>query len=377
MKKRVIFILVMFCLAVATNALSANTNSVDLRRGNSQYFSITDADQAGLDITGDMTIEAWVKIESDPIGAFYTIVSKWSQDTNDRSYAIDYYESGGTYYLRMLTSSDGSTATTGTIVKQLTTGTWHHLAFVYDASAGSCEVFVNASNIGTITGLTTSLYSSASDFRIGVMKGNTSLQNYFDGLIDEVRIWNGLRTAQEIADNYQKELTGGEPNLVGYCLVGYWKFNGNATDMTGRRNNLTNRNGAVFSPDVPFVGTTSTSTSTTPSSTCSIQGAEDGISSIADVNGDGVQEMLTWGTDAVGIPVVCISDITTSSVSLIKEISFFDSSWTLIGVSATSDMSSPADGLADIAALATNGSETRIRVKDYNSGALIQDILLP
>jgi hypothetical protein len=60
-----------------TGGSSSNTNAIDLEADKSQYLSVSDAVQAGLDITGDLTIEAWVKIESAPgLGESYAIVSK-------------------------------------------------------------------------------------------------------------------------------------------------------------------------------------------------------------------------------------------------------------------------------------------------------------
>jgi hypothetical protein len=43
---------------------------------------------------------------------------------------------------------------------------------------------------------------------------------YFSGCLDEVRIWNRIRTQEEIQGAMHTELTGGEEGLVGY-----WKFN--------------------------------------------------------------------------------------------------------------------------------------------------------
>ena len=55
----------------------ANSHSLDLESSSSQYASITDASQTGLDITGDLTIELWAKFESLPSEYNYSIVSKW------------------------------------------------------------------------------------------------------------------------------------------------------------------------------------------------------------------------------------------------------------------------------------------------------------
>jgi len=61
MKKYLIFSLLVFLLPSFAFAASA---SIDLERSSSQYLSITDASQTGLDFTGDFTIEGWVKLES-------------------------------------------------------------------------------------------------------------------------------------------------------------------------------------------------------------------------------------------------------------------------------------------------------------------------
>ena len=42
----------------------------------------------------------------------------------------------------------------------------------------------------------------------------------FNGLIDEVRIWDTIRTEAEINADMHREISGAEPNLLGY-----WRFN--------------------------------------------------------------------------------------------------------------------------------------------------------
>lgn len=52
----------------------ANTYSLVLNSGSSQYAYINDASQTGLDLSGDFTFEAYVNPESAP--GSYTIISK-------------------------------------------------------------------------------------------------------------------------------------------------------------------------------------------------------------------------------------------------------------------------------------------------------------
>ncbi|MFM6051751.1 MAG: LamG-like jellyroll fold domain-containing protein, partial [Sphaerospermopsis kisseleviana] len=73
------------------------------------------------------------------------------------------------------------------------------------------------------------------DFRIG---GRQSFSQFFQGSIDDVRIWNKARNQAEIQANLNKELTGAESGLVGY-----WNFNSikgsTVDDLTSNQNDGT------------------------------------------------------------------------------------------------------------------------------------------
>jgi len=225
----------------------ANTNSLDLELDSSQYAGISDATQTGLDITGDITIEAWIKVESTPAaGVYYPIVTKGHTSTK-RGYYFEYHKSGGgTERLGCLISDNGSSVSEHYKSFAPTTGVWYHVAMTYDVSAGTAEFFVNGSTLGTVASGKTSIFDNDGEFHIGENEGA-----YFDGLVDEVRVWNDIRTSGEISANYQTELVGDEANLVGY-----WKFNNNYLDETTNNNDLTSSGSPVFSTDVPFTGAT-------------------------------------------------------------------------------------------------------------------------
>lgn len=60
--------------------------------------------------------------------------------------------------------------------------------------------------------------------------------NGLNGTLDEVRVWNGLRTLEQIQDNLNRYLVGNEPGLAGY-----WRFDAGSgktvIDSTGQGNN--------------------------------------------------------------------------------------------------------------------------------------------
>ena len=58
---------------------------------------------------------------------------------------------------------------------------------------------------------------------------NDTYKLFYKGSIDEVRIWNVGRTADQIAANMRKELVGNEAGLVGY-----WNFNDSTVTTTIR-----------------------------------------------------------------------------------------------------------------------------------------------
>ena len=127
---------------------------------------------------------------------------------------------------------------------------WYHVAVAYDLSAGTADFYVNGSQQGTQqSGGETVIDDNSSLLTIG--RASETSGDYFDGKIDDVRIWNDIRTSTEISDNYKTELVGNEAGLVAY-----WKLNNSLLDETTNDNDLSNPNSASFSTDIPPVANT-------------------------------------------------------------------------------------------------------------------------
>lgn len=229
-----------------------NTSSLDLELSSSQYAYITDANQTGLDLSGDFTFEAWIKLETAADGSFRSIISKYGADGNRSYYWSVTTASGGVPKMRLNVNTNGST-NTGVYSDELTlnTGTWYHLAVAYDLSAGQAFFYQDSVAKGSPTGAGTSIYNSSANFEIGKLGSN-----YLDTKVDDVRVWNDIRTSTEISNNYQAELDGTEAGLVAY-----WKFNNNYVDETASGNSLTPSGSPVFAVDAPFAAAAAAATS--------------------------------------------------------------------------------------------------------------------
>jgi hypothetical protein len=90
---------------------------------------------------------------------------------------------------------------------------WVHFAMTWDGKA--LRAFVNGKEVITKMGDggTTALNTDKSPITIG---GYEQDGNYFNGYIDEFRVWNVARTADEITSTMKKTLVGNETGLVLY-----------------------------------------------------------------------------------------------------------------------------------------------------------------
>ena len=223
-----------------------NTHSLDLEASSSQYAYISDASQSGLDLSGSHSIEALIKLESTPASGGYMIIAGKGGGGGEAGNAYDFGIRNNAGTLKLWHQIGDGTDTVGTEVtwKPLL-DTWYRVAVVYDSATPDVTFYVDGIQIGSAQSTSqTSVNNSATEFAIG-RYGSGSL--YFDGLVDDVRVWNDVRTLSEIQDNLGKELNGDEAGLVGY-----WKLNNDYTDETSNGNDLTASGSPVFSTDVWF-----------------------------------------------------------------------------------------------------------------------------
>ncbi len=155
--------------------------------------------------------------------------------------------------LRLYISNDGTAFETYTQNISDFTGVYKFYSVSWAASISTAIFYENGQPIGTKVGTKTSIHDNASIFCIGCYVNSGSAKTgFYDGLIDDVRIWAAVRTPAQIANSYNVILSGAENSLVAY-----YPFDGVYTDVqTSANNTLTGNNSPTFSSDVAFKGVT-------------------------------------------------------------------------------------------------------------------------
>lgn len=151
---------------------------------------------------------------------------------------LELLEMGG--LLRIVRQS----TTVGSALSSLSTmnfrdGAWHHLAATRNGSL--LNVYLDGSLIWTNSAFTGNM--AITTFRVGAPAMTGALaNNTWDGLIDEVRVWNTVRTSAQIAANARCGLQGNEAGLALYYRFQQGVAGGNnagvtvATDQTANAN---------------------------------------------------------------------------------------------------------------------------------------------
>lgn len=111
-------------------------------------------------------------------------------------------------------------------------GRWTHVAGTYDGTLG--RLYVNGDLMGTLTNVS---FPSTSFLRAGTYFFFSGGQDYFGGDLDELRIWDHARSAEEIRATMKAPVTADAAGLRGYWqfdeVDGQQVFDNSPTGRTG------------------------------------------------------------------------------------------------------------------------------------------------
>ncbi len=209
--------------------------------GSDDYVSVADANS--LDQTTAMTVAFWAKPNSE--SGTDALVLKWNESSSQQSWAVQVFDGGSSILVHTPTSnSDDSTSGTYNLsASEWQAGSWKHVAFIFDGAgsgnAGRLKLYLDGTQVsltsfsGTVP---SSLNTSTANLEIGGF--STVAGRYFDGTIDDVRMYSRTLSADEIKRLYNVRpatVNASPTSKLTSGLVGYWTFDG--SDITGTPGN--------------------------------------------------------------------------------------------------------------------------------------------
>jgi hypothetical protein len=246
-KRSIFFLGILLFLFTQKNVFSQGAGNCLNFGGTDEYVTFGSAPE--LQIYGDLTLECWVNIPSAPSLAYGLITygANGESEEANQLYTLRILNTGTSQYQITHEYSNGSDTVFSSQIAPVF-GQWVHIAVTRNAATRTYQFYVN----GILDGQTLQYNSgqeptggtSAAAVIGGLFEsgGNgTSPTNYFPtGKMDEVRIWNTVRTREQIRANLCRKLTGSETGLQGY-----WRLDESsgtvASDVTGNNDGtLTN-----------------------------------------------------------------------------------------------------------------------------------------
>lgn len=198
-------------LSVATGTVVADTSATAFAASQvdadySTSSSLTAPDSTSLALTGNQTIELWLKQKGTGVSNDRELFSKGFSGTNKQWKC--YIQSNDTFVVQ--TSNDGTASKTGVSSATHTSTSWAHIALVYTIAAGTVRIVRDGSDLETLSSLDTTLFNSTADLRVGSTSANWGMY------VDDYRIWTTALSTATINANKSTHMTGSEANLVAY-----------------------------------------------------------------------------------------------------------------------------------------------------------------
>lgn len=178
--------------------------------GTNDFVSVKNS--GDFNLGSAFTLEAWVKPTSlVATGDYRAVISGALSDAPVSGLAWSIFLDDDDPSQWGLTVSTPITNNSNSGPAGLEVDVWQHLATTYDGT--TMRIYLNGSQVASKAHPNPGPSSKPSHILFGRWSKS------FRGYIDEVRIWNVVRSARAIHASYQCSLTGEED-----ALVGYWRF---------------------------------------------------------------------------------------------------------------------------------------------------------
>ncbi len=216
-------------LAVVTSLGSLNAQNLAADLDGASWFRVSDS--PSLDIAEAITIECWIR----PNGfGFQRLVGKWGEP-DDRSYATSIGRlqvPSDRYVFSLSPDGLGNPSFEQTEFGPFALEGWTHVACTFDGTTR--RAYLNG-ELRKTENKPGPIHTGAIDLAIGarlLLNAGPVVDRFFNGTIDEVRIWSVARTEEQIRSLINETIRPSEvPHFPG--LISVWNMDGDASDSVG------------------------------------------------------------------------------------------------------------------------------------------------
>jgi len=180
--------------------------------------------------TNQLTLEMWVKLFELPSQIDDGDAGIYDSENDSYVLYLDRSQEELRFKVRV---QNGDYERPGIHQSDLSLNTWHHITGVYDGNINEAMIYLDGELKDTH--YDNDLYGPVDPGQIASLGSEAGNYYFFNGMIDEVRIWDTAKTQIEIQNAMYSSLSGNEENLVAY-----WKLDeGNGStifDYTSNNN---------------------------------------------------------------------------------------------------------------------------------------------
>lgn len=204
--------------------------------------------------TNNFTIEFWMNVRVIPVER-KAIINNAECITDNASWVFTLHEDMHISFAFNCTGDCQNTISYN-CNQVLIPGECYHVAVTY--SSAGIKMYINGlpenGYFSPGSGYCGNLHHSSEPIRIGAYRNvSNTIGNYFEGMIDEVRLWSTVKSPSEILDQYNAELNGNEPFLLLYTkfndsIAGPGQVILNSASLTGSTLNGTTLSTNATSP---------------------------------------------------------------------------------------------------------------------------------
>lgn len=169
------------------------TKSVNFVSGSSQYVAVSPTNIGPALGSGDFSVAMWVK--PDVLSGFPMLFA-----VNTSVY--------GNRFQVFISASDGTVTIADSVADQIdspsyavTTGFWSHIVATHNSSTNATKLYVDGAEVGTATVTGFGTFAASDLFSFGTeYDPGPSLDNYFDGKIAEIAVWDSELSSSDVAE---------------------------------------------------------------------------------------------------------------------------------------------------------------------------------